>query len=222
MPYFVKFFFINKGEYPMKIKTALTKNLLYLLVAGVVSIIYGKMRRVLLNAFISSIEYIAYQPIGIKHNRILKTVFGKTYKFILDPNYCFDIIASLRLCSKIAFVVYSQVFKVIREIFELLNNSTYNPHMKRYDTIYLQIDQIVLSVILIAILLVIFINLIMFYCFFAAVYVAIEVILAGWELFEDLTGGNSVEIALKQLGRKYLTKMAYFKRGIFTGDLPSN
>ncbi|ELA42446.1 uncharacterized protein VICG_00545 [Vittaforma corneae ATCC 50505] len=216
-------FFVNKNNgHPMKIRTILIRNILYLVVIGVISIIYEKVRKTLLISLVSSIEYIVYRPVGIKHNRILKIVLGKAYKSILDPSCCFDVLTSLRICSKIAFGAYSQVFKVIREIFELLNNRTYNPYMKRYDTIYLQVDQIVLSVILMTILLIIFANLILFYCFFVVIYLVTEATLIGWELFEDLIEENSVEMAFKRLRNKYLLKKSYFGKRILTGELPLN
>lgn len=193
-------------------------NLLYYFIIAAFLLFYYKIRKFLLKSILLSIEYFVYQPIGIKHNKILRTVFGKSYKSILDQNYCFDLISALRFCSKVVFFIYRNVFKTLREMLELLNNTTYNDKMKRYDTIYLQTDQIILTVILTSILLVIYSNLILIYSFFVLIYLIIEILQILLYFLQDLIQNNSLEIAIMRI-RTSIFYRSKFKRSIFTGEL---
>lgn len=151
----------------MKTKSNYFKNIACtcLLVLGI--LIYTKHRECLINYLNSIIEYIALEPVGIKQNKALSKLLSDVYKIMLDPDRCVDLVTSIKVANKIVTSLYNLVLKHLRELFDLLRNRTYNPLMKRYDNIYLKIDQIVVAMILFAVLMVIFMNLVAFYCFSA-------------------------------------------------------
>lgn len=194
------------------------KNISYALICILITFIYQNTRKIALTSINKAIEYILCQPIGIKHNRMLKIVFGKAYKSILDPNYCIDVLSSLKICCRFVFIIYRQILKSFIEVFELLNNKTYNHLMKRYDTIYLNLDQIVLAVLLFAVILIIFMNLIILYGFFVVVYLTVLVVNLIIDLWEDFTAGYTLEYSLLKLKHYYLLRRISIK-GITTGNV---
>lgn len=193
-----------------------TRSMLYVLVYTIITLYYQSTKDNILNSINAAIEYILDQPIGIKHNRMLRIVFGQSYKAMLDPAHCINILSSLKICCRFVFVIYRQVLKTLIEIFDLLNNRTYNSVMKRYDTVCLSPDQIVLAVFLFAIMLIIFMNLIVLYGFFTIIYLIILVLKLGTDIWEDFTAGYSFEYSM--LKQHHVFKKQLLKN-IITGDL---
>lgn len=202
-------------------KVRLFKHLIYFFVFSIGYVLYERIRIPLLTGTISSIEYILYSPIGIKQNRVLMAIFRKVYRSVLDFDCPFNTLKSLRTCCQATFFIYNQIFKILREFADLLNNRTYNPHMKRYDTIYLQTDQAVLSLIFITLILIVFANVILLYVFFLAVYFISEPIAIALAFFEDITSDTSTSIVFNNLKHSWI-RMRGLRYQILTGKLIFN
>lgn len=136
---------------------------------------FEKNRGKIVSTLTSNVKYIMGCPFGIKQSFVVKTTLGNAYLQLLSPGYTSDIISSIKVCCFITFKVYRHTFLTLKEIFHLLNNKTYNPVMKRFDSIYLNIDQIVLSIMMLSVLSIFWLNLMLFYIFFAIIYLLIEI-----------------------------------------------
>ncbi|OQS54348.1 hypothetical protein EHP00_1418 [Ecytonucleospora hepatopenaei] len=85
----------------------------------------------------------------------------------LCENETFD---SFELCFYM--MKYVNIFNVmlIKDSFNLFRNKMYNDVKKRYDTIHLEIDQVIIVVILFCFLLHIYANIAIFYVYFAGIH----------------------------------------------------
>lgn len=126
---------------------------------------------------ISSVHYIMGNPFGIKQSSVVKKTLGGAYLSVLEQRDAFDVISGIRICCCITFTVYRYTFHTLVEIIHLLNNRTYNPRMKRYDLIYIGTDQTVLAGMIFSILSILYLNLLIFYLFFVAVFLILEIII---------------------------------------------
>lgn len=120
------------------------------------------------------VDYIMNKPMGIKQNTVLKTSFGCLFQAILKVDMGLDFLSPMEICVRIIFGAYAYNMMLLRELLNLLQNTTYNPLKRRYDTTHLSIDQVVLSVFLFSLCIIIFINLAIYYFYFALGAVVIE------------------------------------------------
>lgn len=137
-------------------------------------ILFEKNRETIGLLLTKGVDYIMGCPFGIKQSFVVKTTLGNVFIQLISPAYVYDIIFSTRVCCFITFEVYKYTFMTLKEILHLLNNRTYNPVMKRFDSIYLNIDQIVLSVLIFSILAIFLFNLVLFYIYFVILYFLVE------------------------------------------------
>lgn len=83
-------------------------------------------------------------------------------------------ILALKVCSFIILKLYSRILKIIKEIYDLLRNMTYNPSLKRYDSIRMKADQTIISFFLFLIMFVVFRFILLFYCLFLGITIPIN------------------------------------------------
>jgi len=204
--------------FPMVINKMLISNFIYALVTIAAFLIYESTRRDIQLAFVSAIDYIMYQPIGVKHNRLLRAVFGRYCRSLVTADLAYTMHSSLRLCTLIVFAAYRYVFSSLTEMIDLLKGRTYNPVIGRYDTISLKTDQIALTVVLVSVLLIVFSNLVIPYLFFVAVHLITELWLVGWGFFDNVTSVGTYRLASIELYWR-LNRLFGDSRGILTGNL---
>ena len=158
------------------------------------------------------------QPMGIKQNTIIKTSLGNLFKTIICMDNGMDFTGPLRVCAYIISIVYSYNTMILRDIFSLLQNKTYNPAKKRIDSISLGIDQIVLSVFLFSFSFIVYTNLVFYYTYFVLVSLALETLRLAYVCAEAV-------ICKRDLGHVWMMFMGsvfsrrIFLKRIFTGEL---
>lgn len=202
----------------MKINNSYVRNLAYLVVMIAASMAYELARKYIKNTIISIIDYIIRHPFVGNRNSVINILLGRYFKSIIAEDGCYNIIIPLGLCIRIVSVLYKHIFAFLAQMIDLLNNRTYNPYMKRYDTIHLQTDQIALVIVLTAVLLIIFANVIALYMLFAILYFITEGFLIAWELFDNITSDGSQQLTLVEF--RYRRKCVFGRMmRLFTGDL---
>jgi len=80
----------------------------------------------------------------------------------------------IKICSFIVFRAYKAVYGILKDTYDLLNGKTYNPLMKRYDSVYLKVDQILISILLFTIMFIILRSIVFFYCLFLSMSILIK------------------------------------------------
>lgn len=199
----------------MRHKHSTMWNATWMLLLAVYLLNYKRIRRVLIKAPIVAIQYIIAQPTGIGQSKIIKTLLGNAFIYILDLQEEADHAVSLKICACIVSTAYFHVFKFLEEIFYLLNDRTYNSAMGRYDVLHLKTDQIVLSVFLFSVLAIVFFNLVLFYFFFALMVIPVRLFEA---LLDAAASGCPTKMSLgKQIRNTLFNKKSVisFVRGDF-------
>lgn len=140
---------------------------------------------ILYNSSLKAMKFISMHPFDIKLDNIIMSTL---YKYLLVmksfplKNGCtlVDNFQSLFFFAKVSckfiFILYSYTFKVLTEILDLLINRTYNSKMKRYDTIYLKSDQIVLAVGSLCLIVLFYTNIVFYYVYTTIEYSIIYII----------------------------------------------
>ncbi|KAI5181087.1 hypothetical protein PAEPH01_2784, partial [Pancytospora epiphaga] len=165
-----------------------------------------------------AMEHIMNQPMGIKQNTIIKTLLGTLFKKILAVEMELEFLVPVEMCISIIFAAYSYNMMILRDIFHLLQNKTYNPIKKRIDTIYLDVDQIVLSVFLFSFSFIIYTNLVVYYMYFIFLKLVIEIIQLFYLGFLAAIDGGSPTAAIMAAVGNSFSWMEFIRR-IFTGEL---
>lgn len=80
----------------------------------------------------------------------------------------------IKICSLIVFRAYRVAYGTLKGIYDLLNSRTYNPLMKRYDSIYLKLDHILISILLFTIMFIILRSIAFLYCLFLFMSILIK------------------------------------------------
>ncbi|KAI4292904.1 hypothetical protein PAPHI01_2178 [Pancytospora philotis] len=175
-----------------------------------------RLRALLVDAVLGSIDYIMHQPFGIKQNTIIKTLLGSVFKQILSVDTGLDLSMLLCVCTRLIAAVYAYNMMVLMDIFDLIQNKTYNPSKKRIDTVYLDTDQIVLSVFLFSFGIIIYTNLVLYYIFFVFIAVCTEAARLLWSAVDALPGGGAISPQFEARGGSF----SYIRllRRIFTGE----
>lgn len=199
----------------MKRKHSTSQKILLVLLFVTYSLNYKRVRKMLTRTPVTVIEYVINQSTGTQQNRTTKALLGNVFIYILDLQEEADHAVSLKVCACAASTAYFYVFKFLKEIFDLLNNRTYNFATRRYDAMPLKIDQTVLLVFLFSVLAIVFFNLVLFYLFF--VFAALIV-----EPFEILLGaaasGCPFKLSLGKEVRSTVLSKRFVSRFI-RGDL---
>ncbi|WUR02408.1 uncharacterized protein VNE69_01345 [Vairimorpha necatrix] len=129
-----------------------------------------------------AIAYIRDKPFGLKQNTVIKENLAYIFiNFNLYQNMIYEsffIFASLldldmifiKLSFLFIFKVYKFIIRTLSELLDLLNHKTYNKLKRRYDTIVLSADQIILAVLFFSIFVLIFINILPYYLFYVLVW----------------------------------------------------
>lgn len=165
-----------------------------------------------------SMDYIMNQPMGIKQNTVIKTILGTLFKTILPVDMGLNFTLPIRICTRIIFAAYSYNMMILMDIFNLLQNKTYNPIKKRTDTIHLSVDQIVLSVFLFSFGFIIYTNLVVYYMYFVFLSFVLELLRLAYVGAEAAMDGRSPTAALQLAVGGTLSYKTVAKR-VFTGEL---
>ncbi|KAK6090791.1 hypothetical protein P3W45_000036 [Vairimorpha bombi] len=153
-----------------------------------------------------AIQYIKDQPMGIKQNTVIKEnlgvvfhmmVYGQTiiykYLYLLSLVTDFDKFF-VQISIKFIFKIHAYILSTLLEILGLFRNRTYNKIKKRFDTVKLSIDQIIMSVLLFSVFLLTYVNIICYYIFYLILYM----VYLSFDILEDF-----IFMMLYDFGRFY-------------------
>lgn len=192
------------------------------IIFGVAIFVYINNPHIITSLFVESplrsMDYIMNQPMGIKQNTVIKTIFGTLFKTILSVDMGLYFTLPIRICSRIIFAAYSYNTMILMDIFNLLQNKTYNPIKKRTDTIHLSVDQIVLSVFLFSFGFIIYTNLVVYYVYFVFLSFVLELLKLAHIGAEAAMCRRSPTAALHSATGSVFSYKTFVKR-IFTGEL---
>lgn len=167
---------------------------------------------------LKSIDYIMNKPLGIEQNTVIKTMLGKLFKQIISLKIHEDFTLPLLICTRFIFIIYSINMMMLKDIFSLIKNKTYNPVKKRFDTIRLDTDQTVLSVFIFSACAIIYMNLVIYYMYFVIIAFALEFINIFKIGASELLFNRSPLVAWNNYLNFNISPIIIIKR-IFTGEL---
>ena len=122
------------------------------------------------------VEYVMWQPLGMKLNTVVKMNLGRIFQEILWSTAFTDAFLGVKCSTYFIAHIYAYNSLLLIDIGALLRGRCYNPWRKRIDRISLETDQIILSVILFSLSLVMFSNIFIYYFYFVFAFSIAEFI----------------------------------------------